>query len=111
MGADESGVEKDFLEVRVLGQLREDAMPDPAIGPTCKAFVHAVPGTEARRNIPPRRAGASDPQHRLDEQGVVLGRDPNVRGLAGQHALDASVRVIAQYLPGHGPNSVNELER
>lgn len=62
VGSDDGGVEEDFLEVRVLGQLREDAMPDPAIRPTCKTFVHTVPGTEACRQIPPRRDGASDPQ-------------------------------------------------
>lgn len=49
----------------------------------CAKRCAAVPRADARRQILPRRAGASDPQDRLDEQAVVLGRDPPSVALPG----------------------------
>src|SRR4051794_34911630 len=50
-------------------------------------------------NTPRTRAVAV--QHRLDEQSVVLGRDPDVPLAAGQQALDPFPLVIAERVAAH----------
>lgn len=74
-------------------------MPDTAIGPTCKALTR-LPKHRNSPEYPITANRSSNPQDGLDEKAVVLGRDPDVGGFAGQHSLNASVLVIAQNLPG-----------
>ena len=49
MSSYDGGVQADFLEIRILGQLAEDAVPAPPTAPASKSLVHAVPGSEFQR--------------------------------------------------------------
>jgi len=64
--------------------------------------VHLLPVAEALRQVAPREAGAVAEEHRLDEQPVVLGRDPDMAISAGQQVLDPLPLIIAQGMAAHG---------
>src|SRR3546814_18883629 len=59
------------FEVRIIRQRLEDAPPDPLGAPSAEAPKDAVPLAERLRQIAPRRAGAHNPQHALNEHPVV----------------------------------------
>jgi hypothetical protein len=63
--------------------------------------VDLLPGPEPLRQVAPGDAGPVAVQHRLDEQSVVLGRDPDVPLAAGQQALDPFPLVIAERVAAH----------
>ena len=86
MGADDRAVEHRVLVVRLTREMPEDPLPDPALGPAAEAGVHLLPITEACRQVTPGKAGAVAIEHRLDEQAVVLGGDPDMSGAAGQRS-------------------------
>jgi hypothetical protein len=74
VSADDGAVEDQVFKVRVLGHGGEDAMPDALGTPATEAAEGAVPMAEGVRQVAPGGAGADDPEHRLDEQAVVLAR-------------------------------------
>lgn len=77
-------VDERLLEIRILRQMSEDAMPYASPRPTGKALIDAVPRTDLPGKIAPRATGAGNPQHRLDEQLVVGCGPARIAGLAPQ---------------------------
>src|SRR5215213_3078647 len=71
VGAHDGAVEDQVLEVRVVRQGREDAVPHALGGPPAEPPEGAVPAAEDLRQVAPRRPGPHDPQHALDEHAVV----------------------------------------
>jgi hypothetical protein len=65
------------------------ALPDSAFAPPVEAHENAVPLAKKARQIAPRRAGAGDPQHRLDEHPVVGAGPAGLLRLANAQLLDA----------------------
>src|SRR5215212_9661222 len=84
VGGDDGAVDQGVLEVRLVRHAPEDAIEDLGPHPAAEALEDAVPLAEALRQVAPRQAGADPPQHRLQEQPVVLGGHAAVRRLAGQ---------------------------
>jgi hypothetical protein len=82
MRPDDGLVDDHVLEVRVIGQGVEKTLPDTALRPARETPEGAVPVTEHRRQIAPRRGGSGDPKHGFHEQTVVAGRDAAVGRLA-----------------------------
>jgi hypothetical protein len=87
------------FEVRIVGQRGEEALPDTTFAPPIEAHENAVPLAKNLRQIAPRRAGAGDPQHRLDEHPVVGARPAGVLRLANAQLLDALPLPLAQNQP------------
>ena len=69
--------------------------------PPGKAPPSVVPVPELGWKVPPRRAGARDPQDRVHEQPVVAPGDAPVRLLATDQLLDPISLAIAQFAAAH----------
>jgi hypothetical protein len=84
MRANERAVDEYFLEIRVLRQLRKDAMPDAATRPSGKTLIDTVPETErVGGKSAPRTAYTGNPQHRFNEQSIVARRTSRIPALPG----------------------------
>jgi hypothetical protein len=71
MGAHDRAVEDQILEVRVIRDGGEEALPNALLAPAAEPAKDAVRITKTVWQIPPWRTGAGDPQHGFDEQAVV----------------------------------------
>ena len=87
MGADDRAVEDRVFVVRLARQVLEELRPDPALGPAAEAGAHLLPVPEAFRQVALGNAGPIAIEHRLDEQAVVLGGDPDMPGGPGSSSL------------------------
>lgn len=87
MDLDDRGVDHGVFHVRIVRDGVEQPHPDIGLHPVAKAREHAVPMAEGGRQIAPRAAGASDPQHRFDEQAVVLAAASGIARLAEAQRL------------------------
>jgi hypothetical protein len=67
-----TGVNHQPFKVGLINQRLKELFPYSFISPTDKALVHGSPFTILRRQITPRRTGAQYPEHRIDEQPIVL---------------------------------------
>lgn len=99
MRGDDGAVDQGVLEVRFVGQTLEDAVKDLGSHPAAKALEHAVPPSGPLRQVAPGQAGAHPPQHRLEEEPVVLRGYAAVRGLAGQQRRDLLPDRVAHPKP------------
>ena len=95
--AHDGAVEDQVLEVRVVRQGREDAVPHALGGPAAEPPEGAVPAAEGLRQVAPGRAGAHDPQHPLDEHAVVVaGRAGRLRPPQDEARYPHPPRVVQQ---------------
>ena len=61
-------IERRVLQLRVAGQRVEYASENISLHPVPEPLEHRVPSPEHLGQVPPRAAGARDPQHRLEEK-------------------------------------------
>lgn len=101
MGANDRGIDEQMLHVGLAAQGMGHAFPDPAVAPAREPHIRPVPVPKLHRKITPWAAGAHDPEHRLDEAPVVLGRAARVAGLARQKVFNALPLVVPQHLSIH----------
>jgi hypothetical protein len=57
---------------------------------------------EAFREVPPGGAGLGDPEHGVDEEPVILGRDTGVAGLSRHEVPDPLPVLILDLMAWHG---------
>src|SRR3954463_4994128 len=88
----------------------EDGFEHTFQRPSSKAAKDRVPPAEPLMQIAPWRAGAGDPQHRLDEQPVVYCAAPGIAGLARKKRCDPLPLRIAQKVPIHRWSPFSSLE-
>src|SRR5262245_49787333 len=98
---DDGGVEKQLLQVRVL-QSAKDPLPNPFLGPARETSEHRVGFAKPLRQVLPRGASPCNPQHRVDEQSVVLGGHAWVADPPRKEVLDPNPLVIRDLVPTHG---------
>src|SRR5215210_4902671 len=94
VGGDDGAVDQGVLEVRLAGQAGEDALEHAALHPPAEALEHAVPFAEPARQVAPGNPRPHPPQHRFEEQPVVLPRRAGIGRLARQqrrHLLPSRV--------------------
>lgn len=84
VGTRGGAVEHHFFQIPVDADCPEHAIPDSRPGPAGKAGESRMPGTERLRQVAPRGAGASDPQHRFDKASVVARGHAGIARLAWQ---------------------------
>ena len=72
MCAHDGGIDDQVFEIWIFYQRIEKTLPNALLGPSAETLEHAVPVAELSRRIAPWCAGASDPEHRIDEQAIVL---------------------------------------
>jgi len=101
MGPDHSAVKQEPLQVGVL-QGQEHPLPDPLLRPAIEPLPDGVPVAEALGEVPPGGAGLGDPEHGVDEEPVILGRDAGVAGLSRQEILDPLPVLILDLMASHG---------
>ena len=77
------------FEVRIFDQRIEKILPNAFLGPSAETLKHAIPVAELFRQIPPRCPGASDPEHRVDEQAIILAVPSFVSFLTWNKLLNA----------------------
>lgn len=70
MRPDDSGIDDQIFEVRIIGHRLEDPPPDTLDAPSTEAPEHAVPVSERFRKITPGRARTYDPKHTFHEHPV-----------------------------------------
>ena len=66
------GIDDQIFEIRVFTQLGEKTLPNALSCPPPETPEHAVPFAKLFGQVTPRRAGADQPQHSIDEQTIVL---------------------------------------
>ena len=94
VGAVDRAVQAVPFVIGIGPQGLEQAHPLASLRPAVKAVEHGLPWPELVRQIAPRNACTSPPQHRLDEAAVVCARAPSSR-LRGQHCLHPNpLRVV-----------------
>src|ERR1700756_2293544 len=89
------------LERRITGHRVKDAPPHALAAPSAEAPEDAVPFTEHRRQVAPRRPRAHDPQHALDEHPVVPSRRALLVGPTDDQRRNPPPRPIAQHQTIH----------
>src|SRR5215207_1418852 len=103
MRPNDSGIDDQIFEVRIVGHRLEDPPPDTFDAPSTEASEHAVPISKRLWKITPGRAGAHDPEHALHEHPVVaagrtlLVRSAYDRGAIRSHA--ASLKTNRSITP------------
>jgi len=95
VGAYDGAIQKRLFKVRILGQFCKYLPPDPVLRPARKARIYAVPTSELSGQIAPRAARTGNPQHRFDEQSIILPRAPRIPRFPWQHGLQPLPLVIS----------------
>jgi hypothetical protein len=88
----------------------EDGFKHTFQRPAAKAAKDRVPLPELLIEIAPRRAGADDSQHGLDEQPVVCPAATRIARLAWKQRCNPFPLPIAQNAPIHGWSPFSSLE-
>jgi hypothetical protein len=95
MSAHNSGIDHHVFVVRIARQPLENALENPAPGPSAEALVDDLPIAETLRQVAPRDTRPISVQHRIDEQSIV-GRGAADMALASrQKILDPIPLVVA----------------
>jgi hypothetical protein len=102
VGAHDGAVNHRIFVVGLGGQVLEEALPHPFIGPAAEPLVGVLPVAKPFRQIAPRNSGAVAVEHRFDESAIVVGGDADITGFAGQQVLDSLPLVIAKCISVHG---------
>jgi len=102
VGTHDGAVNHRIFVVGLGGQVLEEALPHPFIGPAAEPPVGVLPIAKPFRQIAPRNSGAVAVEHRFDESAIVVGGDADITGFAGQQVLDSLPLVIAKCISVHG---------
>ena len=68
-------IDQQPFEIRLLNELLEQRLPNALVTPAAKTPMGVFPPAIRGRQVSPRRAGAKNPEHGVDELAVVL-RNP-----------------------------------
>src|ERR1700758_246551 len=93
---DESSVDEDIFEIRVLAERLENPLPDSLLRPAPEARIDSEPLAERFRQITPRRARARNPKNRFDKEPVVTSGAARITGFARQFRRDPLPLGVAQ---------------
>ena len=88
MGAHGRAVDEHRAKLRIGAQVLQQPIPAFGACPAAKPHEGGVPVAQFGGQVAPRRSGAKHPQHRFDEQTIVLGVASRVAGFARQQRLD-----------------------
>jgi len=99
VGAHDGGIDDQVFEVGVFDQRIENTLPNALLGPSAETLEHAVPVAELFRQIAPGCAGASDPEHRIDEKAIVLAVPSFVSFFTCNKLLDAPPLRARKFSP------------
>ena len=102
VGAYDGAVDHRIFVVGIDGQVLEEALPHPFLGPTAEPLVGVLPIAKPLRQVAPRDSGAVAIEYRFDKSAIVVGGDADVTGLAGQQVFDSLPLVIAKCISVHG---------
>ena len=78
MHANDRAVDENILEIGILRERVEQALPDARALPTCEALIDTVPVAEHLGQVTPRRTGAEHPQDGFHERPIVRRRASGV---------------------------------
>ena len=98
---DDSAVDHRELHVGIVGDRLEQALEDVELHPVSEPLEHRVPVAEPLGQIAPRRAGARDPQHRLDKPAGIAARSARIAGPPETMRLHPRPLHIRQHRSGH----------
>jgi hypothetical protein len=93
------GIDDQVFEVWIFAQLGEKTLPNAFSCPSPETPEHTVPFAKLIGQITPRRSGADQPQHSIDEQAVVLAVPPLITFLARNKRFDALPLRVCQFSP------------
>ena len=99
VGAHDRGVNDQVFEIGTFYQRVEHAFPNALLGPPAEALENAVPIAECWRQIAPWRTRARDPEHRIDEQTIVLAMSSLIALFPRNKVLDPSPLLVRQFSP------------
>ena len=97
---DDAAVDHRVLQVRIAGQRVEYAFENIGLHPVPEPLEHRVPVPEHLGQVPPRAAGARDPQHRLEEPPRIptsaprVGRLPRQCGSIRAHCASVNTNLV-----------------
>jgi hypothetical protein len=80
VGAHDGAVNHRIFVVGLGGQVLEETLPHPFIGPAAEALVRVLPVAKRFWQIAPRNSGALAVEHRFDEAAIVIGGDADIAG-------------------------------
>src|SRR6185437_14784833 len=101
MGTHDGAVDHRIFVVGVGCEMPEHPLPHAGPGPAAEAPMRVFPIAEALGQIAPRDARAITVEHRLDEQPVVFGRNPDVTLAPGQKVSNTVPLIVAQSVASH----------
>src|SRR5689334_10853821 len=96
MNANHRRIEQQVLQLGLAAQRFEDGVPDSASAPAQKTLKDRVPFAEPFGQIAPGSAGPSNPQNRIHETTIVLGRSSGMVRLPWQKRLDSVPLFVRQ---------------
>jgi hypothetical protein len=99
VGAHDGGIDDQVFEVGIFDQRIENTLPNAILGPPAETLEHAVPVAELFRQITPWCAGASDPEHRIDEQAIILAVPSSISVFTWNKLLDAPPLRVRKFSP------------
>src|SRR4051794_26836924 len=101
MSAHDGGVDHRVFVVRVVRQVFENLLPNPALRPSAGPRVDRFRIAKPLGQVPPRNAGPVTVQHGLHKQLVVLRRHTDIALPPWQKILDAVPLVVAKGVASH----------
>ena len=84
MNLDMAGVDHQPFKVRLVDQLLQQLFPDALVTPAAETTMGVFPVPVIWRKIPPRRAGAKNPENRIQKSTVVLSNTSPLTSLPGK---------------------------
>ena len=99
VSAHDGGVDHHVFIVMIARQQLENAFENPALRPPAKALVDNFPIAKTLGKITPGRSRLGDPQNRLEESAMVLGRSSRIARLTRRKVFDLVPLLIRNLLP------------
>ena len=84
MDFDVAGVDHQPFVIGIDDQFLQQSLPKALVAPAAKATVGVLPVPVIGRQIPPRSAGAQDPENGVEKKPVVFGLSAPLSLLSGQ---------------------------
>jgi hypothetical protein len=102
VGSHDSAVDHRVFVVGVRGQVLEQLLPHPFLGPAAEPAMGVLPIAESLRQVAPRDTGAVSIEHRLDESAVVAGGGAAITNFPRKQVPYPLPLVVAQSISSHG---------
>jgi hypothetical protein len=101
MGSNQGAVDQDVFLIGILGQKRQQIVPNPLFCPSAEATMDVFDVAKRLRKIPPGNAGAITIENSVDKQTIIPSRRSNMPNTTRQQVFDAIPLIVSNAISQH----------